>query len=546
MLKNIKYYLLILFLIIFSVNLKSNTENIINFEGDSMLDIQITEKSFWQNDVEGYVFLLKEGLYSTGQDTDFEKVEKEYYPNLRDILSKHKFTGKFGEIFVLTGTKNNKLVQFIFAGLGKLDTTWNYELENLRRTIGSVVLKLKELEIKTAVLELPADDKPFGLIRDRLIRQVVIAALMANYEFTEFKTDKEGKEKLEYKLLIYPGDKQEQTYVLGLQEGLIIGNATNFTRMLQDLPANYLNPKALAEQAKILADEHNLECKVLGVKEAQKLGMGGFLAVSSGSDNEPQFVILEYNNDKKDVPTIALVGKGVTFDSGGISLKPSDSMTGMKFDMSGAAAVYGAFKIIAQLKPNVRVIGITPLVENMPSGKACRQDDIIRFLNGKTAEIKNTDAEGRLILADALSYAEKFYSPDVIVDIATLTGACLYALGHSFTALMTLNDDIGTKLQATGLVTGDRVWPLPLDKDFKDAIKSEVADIANIGASNYKAGTITAAWFLKNFVEKAKWAHLDIAGTADGVPGVSYLGKGATGAGVRLMSEFVLNYNKNK
>ncbi len=511
-----------------------------------MLNIQITEKSFWQNDVEGYVFLLKEGLYSIGLDTNFEKIEKDFYPNLRDVLAKHKFMGRKGDIFVLTANQDGKLIQFIFAGLGKLDTTWNYELENLRRTVGTVVLKLKELEIKSAVLELPQDDKPFGLIKDRLVRQVVTAAIMADYEFIKFKTDKLEKAGFTNSLLIYPGEENEQTYVLGLQEGIVIGNATNFTRNLADLPPNYLTPKALAQEAKAMADEHDLECKVLGRKEALKLGMGGFLAVSAGSEEEPQFVILEYGFDKKDVPTVALVGKGVTFDSGGISLKPAEYMTGMKYDMCGSAAVFGAMKIIAQLKPNVKVVAITPLVENMPSGKACKQDDIITFLNGKTAEIKNTDAEGRLILADALSYAEKFYNPEVIIDAATLTGACLYALGPFFTGLMTKNEDIGAKLQTVGLETGDRVWPLPLDDDFKDAIKSDVADIANTGSSKYKAGTITAAWFLKNFVDKSKYAHLDIAGTADGVPGISYLGKGATGAGVRLLAEFVLNYNKSK
>ena len=199
---------------------------------------------------------------------------------------------------------------------------------------------------------------------------------------------------------------------------------------------------------------------------------------------------------------------------------------------------------IAQLKPQVNVVALTPLVENMPSGKACKQDDIITFMNGKTAEIKNTDAEGRLILADALCYAEKFYKPEVMIDIATLTGACLYALGHSFTALMTKDEVVGTKLHAISLVTGDRVWPLPMDDDFKAAIKSDVADMANCGAANYKAGTITAAWFLSNFVENAKWAHLDIAGTAYEVPGVSYYNKGATGAGTRLLIEFVMNYGK--
>lgn len=509
-----------------------------------MINVHIAKDNFWKNDVEGYVFLLKEGLTPLASSSDFEKIEKDFYPNLKEILGKHKFAGKKGESFVLTSNKDGKLIHLIFVGVGKLDTAWNYELENLRRAIGLAVLKLKKLEIKDAVVSIPEDDKSFGLFRDRIVRQLATVAVMSDYEFVKFKSDKKDKEEWSGNLLIDAGDKDLDKIEQGLKEGIVLGRATNLTRGFADLPANHLTPKSLAQDAKTIADSHNLSYKVLGRKEALELGMGGFCAVDSGSDEEGQFVILEYKVKDEKAPTIALVGKGVTFDSGGISLKPSAYMEGMKFDMSGAAAVLGAMDAIGQLKPNVNVVAITPMVENMPSGKACKQDDIITFLNGKTAEIKNTDAEGRLILADALSYAEKFYNPEVIVDIATLTGACLYALGHSFTAVMTKNEDIGAKLQAVGLVTGDRVWPLPLDDDFRDAIKSDVADIANTGAANYKAGTITAGWFLKNFVDKSKYAHLDIAGTADGVPGVSYLGKGATGAGVRLLTEFVLNYNK--
>jgi leucyl aminopeptidase len=506
-----------------------------------MIEIQITEKKFWENNVEGYVFLIKDGLEPLCEKSDFEKFEKDFYPNLKEIFKKHKFSGKKNESFVLTANKDKKLVQFIFVGIGKLADKWNIELENLRRAIGNIVRLLKKLEIKDSVLFVP-NEKPFGLIKARLVRQLIITAHMSDYEFDKYKSDK--KAEWTGKLFFALGHEQDQTYALSLHEGNIIGQATNFARHLADTPANYLTPTSLSQEAQVIADEYDLECTVFGVDKAKELGMGGFIAVDAGSDQEGKFVVLEYKSGKKDVPTIALVGKGVTFDSGGISLKPADSMTGMKFDMTGAAAVIATMSVIAQLKPEVNVIGITPLVENMPSGKATKQDDIISFMNGKTAEIKNTDAEGRLILADALCYAEKFYKPEVIIDIATLTGACVYALGHSFSGLMTRDEVLGTKIQAVSLVTGDRVWPLPLDDDFKDAIKSEVADISNTGAPAYRAGTITAAWFLSNFVEKAKWAHLDIAGTAYEVPGVSYMGKGASGVGVRLLSEFVLNYKK--
>ncbi len=505
----------------------------------SMINVQITEKKFWDNSVEGYVFFLKEGLQPLGDKENFSKIEKDYYPNLREILKKHKFNGKKGESFVLTATKDKSLIQFVFVGLGKLEDRWNYELENLRRAVGVAVKLLKQLNIKDAVLSCP-EEKSFGLTKARVARQMVITSYLANYAFLDFKSDKE--EEIEINLFLDLGADQDQTFALSLREGEIIGKATNFARYLADMPPNYMTPPFLAEQAKTIADEYDLECTVFGREKAEELGMGGFLAVDEGSDQEGKFVILEYKSTNKDAKTIALVGKGVTFDSGGISLKPAAYMEGMKFDMCGAAAVIATMRVIAQLKPDVNVVGITPLVENMPSGKSSRQDDIVTFMNGKTAEIKNTDAEGRLILADALCYAEKFYNPEVILDIATLTGACVHSLGHFFAGLMTKDEVIGTKLQAVSLVSGDRVWPLPFDDDFKKAIESKVADISNTGSPEYKAGTITAGFFLSNFVKRAKWAHIDIAGTADGVPGISYFGKGATGAGVRLFTDFILNY----
>ena len=506
-----------------------------------MMDIKISEKKFWENKVEGFVIFLKEDLESVFGDIAVSGIEKDFYPNLKETLKKHKFTGKNGQSFVLTSTKNKNLVQFIFVGLGKLDGLWNKELENLRRAVGTAVNLIKSLEIKESVLAIP-QEKPFGLIKSRLVKQITIAAYMAEYRFEKFKSEK--KDEWNGKLLFVLQDDDKKSCEANFKEGQIIGKATNFARHLSDLPANHLTPESLGQEAKKMSQKYNLKCDIFGRDKAKKLGMGGFLAVDSGSDEEGKFVILEYFIKKQNVPTIALVGKGVTFDSGGISLKPASSMEGMKFDMSGAAAVIASMEAIAQLKPDVNVVAIAPLVENMPSGKSCKQDDIITFMNGKTAEIKNTDAEGRLILADALCYAEKFYKPDVIIDLATLTGACLYVLGHYFTGLMTKDEVIGTKLQAISLVTGDRVWPLPLDEDFKAAIKSEVADLSNCGSPAYLAGTITAAWFLSNFVSKAKWAHLDIAGTANGVPDISYLGKGATGAGVRLLVEFVMNYNR--
>jgi len=510
--------------------------------GANMINIQITEKSFWDNSVEGYVFFVKEGLEVSLNDKKMKKITDDFYPNLKEVLKKHRFEAKRGQSFVLTANKDKELVQFIFIGIGKLEDRWDIELEHLRRAVGCAVQTSKKLHIESAVVSVP-EDKAFGLEKSRLLRQMVMTACLADYEFSKFKSEKEDD--ITVNLLIDAGEDAAQTYALSLQEGLIIGRATNFARYIADMPPNYMNPTALSNEAKHIADEFDLECTVFGREKAEELGMGGFLSVDVGSDQEGKFVVLEYKTEKKDAPTICLVGKGVTFDSGGLSLKPSQHMTGMKYDMCGAAAVIGAMRAIGQLKPEVNVIGITPLVENMPSGKACRQDDIINFMNGKSAEIKNTDAEGRLILADALCYAEKIYNPDVVLDIATLTGACMHALGHFYAGLMTKNEVIGAKLQAVSLVSGDKVWPLPFDDDYKKAIESQVADISNIGSPDYKAGTVTAGFFLSNFVDEKKWAHIDIAGTADGVPNVNYLGKGATGAGVRLFVDFVMNYTRS-
>jgi len=508
-----------------------------------MINIELTQERFWQNNVEGYIFLMTEEMESASDLATLNKIDKEFYPNVKEILKKHKFNGKTGQIFVLTANKDGKLAQFIFVGLGKLKNAWDRELELLRRAFASAVQKLKSLEIHTAIVAVP-EIAPFGVQPAELVKQLVINAYMADYEFIKFKSDKKKDKEWAGKLFIETDPKFHTLFIQAVQQGTIIGKAINQARHWADLPANILTPTELAKNAKKIADEFALECTIFGEEKAKELGMGGFLCVDAGSDQPGQFVVLEYRTTKKDAPTIALIGKGVCFDTGGVSLKPSDSMHGMKFDMTGAAAVIASMKVIAQLKPEVNVIGITPLVENMPSGKASRQDDIITFMNGKTAEINSTDAEGRLILADALHYAEKLYTPEIMIDLATLTGACAYSLGHFYSAIMTRDEALCEELQRLGKLTGDKVWPLPLEDDYKDAIKSDVADISNTGARAYLAGTVTATCFLENFVEKTRWAHLDIAGTADAVPGVNYLGKGATGVGVRLLVEFVMNYKR--
>lgn len=505
-----------------------------------MLELKLSTKPLWETPAEGYCFLIADNFEEC---KIIRKIEQDYYPQLRNLLKKHKFEGKKGQSYVLSAPNENKLIQFIFVGVGKLDGKFDVELENLRRAVGLCVHIIKKLELGSAVLSLPSK-KMFDIDQHELVRQFTSTAYLAGYEFKRFKTEKKDDK---YNGILYLASQESLHIELeeDLKIGSIIGISSNFTRNLADMPPNLMTPIIVADHAQHIAHEFGLKCKVLDIPQAKELGMGGFLAVQSGSDNEGRFVVLEYNYSSK-APTIALVGKGITFDSGGISLKPASSMTGMKYDMSGAAAVIGTLRAIAQLKPQVNVVGVIPLAENMPSGKATRQDDIVTFMNGKTAEIKNTDAEGRLILADALCYAEKYYSPDVIIDIATLTGACVVSLGLYFSGLMSKNDELADELIEVGKKTGDKLWRLPLTDDYEPAIKSDVADLANSGKSEYSAGTITAGLFLTHFVERTPYAHIDIAGTSDGVLGVSYIGKGATGVGVRLFIEYITHYNNRR
>jgi leucyl aminopeptidase len=509
-----------------------------------MLSLQLTQKKFWDHPSEGYIFFLKENFDSISPLAKLDVIEKEYYPQLQNVLKKHQFQGKRGQSLVLTGTRNKNLVQFIFIGIGKLEDTWHVELEHLRRAMGLAVHILKKFSISSAIYALP-HEKPFGVSNTELLYQLALTAYMASYEFTTFKSDgKKNNFKSTITVAINP-NFDERSFSLQISNADILGTAINNARHLADMPANIMTPTALAEEAQKIAHQHkNVDCTIFGREKALELGMGGFCAVDAGSDQDGKFIVLEYKASKK-APTVALVGKGVAFDTGGINLKPTSSIEHMKYDMTGAASVIALMDAFAQLKPDVNIISIAPCVENMPSGKATRPDDIITCMNGKTVEIKNTDAEGRLILADALCYAEKFYKPTYIIDIATLTGAVLYALGHFYTGLMTKDRELADILVKLGKTTGDRVWELPLDDDFKEANKCDVADIHNNGSSAYYAGTIVGACFLSNFVSKARWVHLDVAGTAHDVTGVNYVGKGATGASMRLLAAFVLGLNNH-
>ena len=329
-------------------------------------------------------------------------------------------------------------------------------------------------------------------------------------------------------------DKAESAALTrGLRRGEAVAAGVTLARECANRPGNHCTPSFLADEAKKLAKAHGFKLKVIEAKQAAKLGMGAFLAVAQGSDEPPKFIVLRYDGaGKKDAPVV-LVGKGITFDTGGISIKPAAEMDEMKFDMGGAASVLGTFRALGELKPAINVVGLIPACENMPGSRAVKPGDVVSSLSGQTIEILNTDAEGRLILCDALTYAERF-APAAVIDIATLTGACVVALGHHRSGLFSNNEALANELLDAGGAAQDPAWRMPLDAEYDEALKSHFADMANVGGR--AGGAITAAMFLKRYVSKYHWAHLDIAGTA----WKSGPNKGATGRPVPLLTHFLL------
>jgi leucyl aminopeptidase len=319
----------------------------------------------------------------------------------------------------------------------------------------------------------------------------------------------------------------------GLHRGEAVAAGVALARECANRPGNHCTPSYLADEARRLAKAHDLEVEVLNRKDVEKLGMGCFLAVAQGSQQPLKFIVLQYRGAAKTVAPLVLVGKGITFDTGGISIKPAAEMDEMKFDMGGAASVLGTFRAVAQLKPKVNLVGLIPACENMPSGSAVKPGDVVTSLSGQTVEILNTDAEGRLILCDALTYAERF-KPAAVVDIATLTGACVVALGHHRSGMFSPDDALAAELDRAGQAALDPCWRMPLDEEYDEGLKSNFADMGNVGPR--AGGAITAAMFLKRYTAKYPWAHLDIAGSA----WKSGLSKGATGRPVPLLTQFVI------
>ncbi|WP_207887509.1 leucyl aminopeptidase [Pseudomonas sp. 30_B] len=448
------------------------------------------------------------------------------------LLKRGDLTGKVGQTLLLQDLPNLKADRVLLVGAGK-----ERDLSDraYRKLVSAVLGNLKNLGGADAVLAL-GDLAVKGRNAHGKARLQVETLADGTYVFDRFKSQKAEAPKLKKITLLV--DKADAAAVeQGAREAQAIANGMALTRDLGNLPPNLCHPTFLGEQAKALGKEYKgLKVEVLDEKKLRELGMGSFLAVAQGSDQPPRLIVLQYNGAKtKDEAPHVLVGKGITFDTGGISLKPGLGMDEMKFDMCGAASVFGTFRAVLELQLPINLVGVMACAENMPSGGATRPGDIVTTMSGQTVEILNTDAEGRLVLCDALTYVERF-KPQSVVDIATLTGACIVALGSNTSGLMGNNDALIKQLLKAGEVADDRAWQLPLFDEYQEQLDSPFADIANIGGP--KAGTITAGCFLSRFAKKFHWAHLDIAGTAWISGGKD---KGATGRPVPLLTQYLLD-----
>ncbi|QRY79208.1 leucyl aminopeptidase [Pseudomonas sp. PDNC002] len=451
------------------------------------------------------------------------------------LLKRGDLAGKVGQTLLLQDLPNLKAERVLLVGAGK-----ERELSDraYRKLVSAVLGNLKNLGGADAVLAL-GDLAVKGRNAHGKARLQVETLADGTYVFDRFKSQKAEAPKLKKITLL--ADKADAAAVeQGAKEAQAIANGMALTRDLGNLPPNLCHPTFLGEQAKALGKEYKgLKVEVLDEKKLRELGMGSFLAVAQGSDQPPRLIVLQYNGaKKKDEAPHVLVGKGITFDTGGISLKPGLGMDEMKFDMCGAASVFGTFRAVLELQLPINLVGVMACAENMPSGGATRPGDIVTTMSGQTVEILNTDAEGRLVLCDALTYVERF-KPQSVVDIATLTGACIVALGSNTSGLMGNNDALIKQLLKAGEVADDRAWQLPLFDEYQEQLDSPFADIANIGGP--KAGTITAGCFLSRFAKKFHWAHLDIAGTAWISGGKD---KGATGRPVPLLTQYLLDRAK--
>ncbi len=461
-----------------------------------------------------------------------QQIDKASQGHLSSLLKRGDMDGNAGQMLMLYDTPGVEAERILLVGLGK---PRELTLKGYTGALAAAVKQLNDGHPGEAVNGL-CEVEIAGKSLYQMVRETVLCAEEALYEYTQTKSEtKKNPRPLKHLGLMVQDRRQQKAAAKALEHARAIAAGVKLTKDLANLPGNICTPGYLADEARKLGrGSPKLKVTVLEEKQMEKLGMGALLSVSRGSRQPARLIVLEYKGGKPDAKPVALVGKGLTFDAGGISIKPAAAMDEMKYDMCGGASVFGTLKACLEMDLPINLVGVVPASENLPDGDANKPGDIVKSLSGQTIEVLNTDAEGRLILCDALTYTERF-DPVAVIDIATLTGACIVALGDQASGLMANNDALAEEVLAAGQHSGDRAWQLPLWDEYQEQLKSNFADMANIGGKG--AGTITAACFLSRYTKKFKWAHLDIAGTAWRSGGPD---KGATGRPVPLLTQFLL------
>ncbi|MGD0915300.1 MAG: leucyl aminopeptidase [Thermodesulfobacteriota bacterium] len=465
-----------------------------------------------------------------------QRVDLKWKGFISDLMKQRDFKGELFESRLLYPCGALPAKRVLLTGLGKKD---EFDLERWRGAASKAGQLIRNSGMKQFAFPVR---KLNGLSEVELAESFVTGLLLGTYQFNEFKTLERDKiQEIREVIILGETDEEIRSLSEGARTGKIISEAVYMARDLINGPSNQVTPTVLAEKAQQIAKKRGMEIQVFEMSQAEAMGMGAFVAVAKGSQEPGKFITLEYNKGKK-LDTIALVGKGITFDSGGISIKPSEKMERMKDDMSGAAAVLATMQAASELQLPFHLVGIMPATENLPSGKAYKPGDILRTLSGQTIEVISTDAEGRLILSDALAYSLR-YQPKAIIDLATLTGACVIALGDYVIGLFGNDESLLKQIEEASGKTGERVWRLPLWDEYFEYLKSDVADFRNVGTRS--AGAIIGAIFLSKFVEKIPWVHLDIAGPASIEKEKPYIPTGGTGAGVRLLIQMLRDWEKD-
>ena len=491
------------------------------------MKIKVEKKSILDIEADIIVVNLFDGVKIPGGVTG---IVDEAYNNLISnyVIKQEKFTGKFGEIYTLPLIEEKKKI--LVVGLGEAK---EFTLAKLRTLNAKIIKACNSIKNAKKVVSILHGAGIAGLCPEACAQMIAEGLVSGTYSFDKYKSDKAEKNIKEFVIAEIDNDKFKKAKK-GLEKGLVIAEAVNMARDLINEPAEHIYPETLADYA---VKNSNVQTTVYNKKEIKKMGMNAFLAVGQGSVHEPKLIHMQYVPEKKAKKKIAIVGKGITFDSGGLDLKPASSMLTMKDDMSGAAAVISTMNAISKLMPNVEVHAIVAACENMPSGTSYKPGDVVTAKTGRTIEIDNTDAEGRVTLADALAYAEDL-GVDEIIDIATLTGACMVALGSVASGIMGNNDEKIKEFIAQGEKVGERYWQMPMFKEYGDSLTSDIADTKNTGGRN--GGASAAGIFLSHFIKKTPWIHIDIAGTAF-LSGANAEGvKGATGVGVRTLIEHII------